>query len=218
MVISNKHVFWQALLSAALIFGVGLLIGLWIENYRSQSVENTLLYSEINLLDAELLGEVGGIFSLDCESSRENVMLLADKVYNEARKLEKYDDSSQLTDVLEVLHRRYDLLRVVLWKESVSLRERCGDDFHTVVYIYQYKEPTIRLKSEQVTFSKFLEEQKEKYGNEIILIPIAGDLDLESVNAIKRNFNISSYPVVIADEKVALRSLDELIGMEKYLE
>ena len=69
--IGSKNVFWQALLSAVLIFGVGILLGVWIEHGRNTTLENGLLTSEINVLDSQLLGQVSQNFNVGCNLSKQ---------------------------------------------------------------------------------------------------------------------------------------------------
>jgi len=215
--VSNKHVFWQALLAAILIFGVGILFGVAFEDSRNRDVEITLLRSEVNFVDSQIMGGVIGNFDINCEESTGSLIRFADKIYEEAKLLEDYDASSQLTGTLEVLHRRYDLLRVVLWNQAIDLREKCGADFHTMVYVFQYKDPDIGTRSNQGVFSKVLQDLKGKYGKDILLIPIAGDLDLESVQLIKDSYGIESYPVVILNEKEVIDDLTSLNNIESLL-
>lgn len=212
-----KNAFWQALLSAVLIFGVGLILGVYLENSRNQDVEKILLTSEVNVADSQLMGQVIENFDVGCNESQKKTIQLADRIYSEAQLLEKYEQSSQLTDILEVVHRKYDLLRMELWSQSINLNKKCGRSFNTVVYIYQYKEPNIALKSEQVTFSRVLEDLKNKYGNKILLIPIAGDLNLDSIDLAKSAYSVKSYPTVIVNEGKVITNIDELKEIDNLL-
>lgn len=210
MFYNRKNVFWQALLSAILIFGIGLLIGVFFEQARNSEVENTLLNSEINVLDSQLMIKVGDDFNISCEVGEEKLVQFADDIFNEARQLEKYDEASQLTNVLKILHKRYDLLRFVLWQQAIELRKNCNTQYHTIVYFYQFDNPDIGLRSEQIAFSRVLGDLKEKYGNKIILIPIAGDLGLNSIDLVKSSYEVKDYPIVIFDETEVINSLEEL--------
>jgi len=215
--VNRKHVFWQALLSAVLIFGVGILIGIGFENSRNDLVEETLVNSEINLLDSQLLGTISNNFEIGCEDANLALMKFADRIYNEARILEDYDEASQLTGLLEILHKRYDLLRVMLWAQAIDLKKNCGSDIHTVVYIFQYKDEGATLKSEQLVFSRKLESLKNEHPGEVILIPIAGNLELESVELIKKKYLIDKYPAIIVDEKHVIKNVEDLEGIEEVL-
>jgi len=216
--VNKKHAFWQALFSAILIFGIGLLLGLWIENNRIDQIEELLLRSEINLLDSQLIGLSTQNFDIKCDIARENLFQFADDIYEEAKLLEQYDESSQLSTALNTVHKRYDLLRLILWSESIRLKDQCEEDFNTVVYIYQYTEPSVLLKSEQVAFARFLEDLKEEQGSDLLLIPIAGDLDLNSIEIIKESYDLNRYPSIIVNEEQIVDSLEKLVEIDNILQ
>lgn len=212
-----KHVFWQALLSAILIFGVGILLGVGLEDSRSRSVEFNLLNSEINVLDSQILGNLNSQMGFECEATKESLINFADKIYKEAVRMEDYDESSQLTSTLKVIHRRYDLLRVMLLTEAIQLNEKCGRQFHTLVYVFQYDNPSVGIDSMQSVFSENLKEIKAKYSKDVLLIPIAGDLNLESIEMIKKKYSINNYPAIIINEKIVVRDLSELKNVEEMM-
>ncbi len=216
--VSQKHPFWQALVSAILIFGIGLLLGIFLEDSRSRDIEFVLLNSEINAFDQQLTQQIGSNFKVDCAILEKNLIKLTDKVYEEAKLLEKYDSVSDLTNTLKAVHRKYDLLRTMLWIQSKNLKETCNPQFITIVYLYQYEKPEINIRSTQTAFSRFLVDLKEKYGNRILLIPIAADLNLNSLNLIKEAYSINSYPAVIVNEDKVITTLEELGEIEKTLD
>ena len=216
--VSNKHPFWQALISAILIFGIGLLVGLYIENYRNQGVENNYIESEINILDSQILGTLGSKVEVPCDIRKESLINFADKIYLEANQMEDLDASSQLTTSLEVIHKKYDLLRIILLMETIDFKSSCNQSLNNLVYIYQYKDPSIKVKSDQVVFARKLNDIKQKYGSEIILIPFAGDLNLTSIDLFKGAYSINSYPVVIVNEKYIIQDVEELDKIESILQ
>jgi hypothetical protein len=198
--VNTKHAFWQALVFTVIVFVIGLIFGFFLESYRADKVQYILLDSEISVLDDQLRNKIIGDFDIDCDIAVKSTFDFADKIYNEAIKLESYDSASQFSESFLVLHRRYDLLRALLWAESVELREECEEDFHIVVYLYDYDTEEINIKSKQSFYSKLLLDLKNEYEEEIILIPIAGNTDLESVNLLLDKYNITEFPVIIIDE------------------
>ena len=215
--VNKKHAFWQALVISIIIFIAGLLLGLWLEEARTNKMEKILAISEINLLDSQLIGKVNENFNLSCEISKKQLFQFADKIYEEAQLLEQYDASSQLIDLISVMHKRYDLLRVMLWSESIKIKKECHEEFHTAIYFFQYQNPPISIKSQQTAFSRFLMNMKEKHGNNLLLIPIAGDLNLTSIDMLKTNFKIKTLPAILVDEKTLISSIEELEKIESYL-
>jgi len=113
--VNSKQAFWQALVFTILIFVLGIFLGFFLENSRSDTLQLRLLNSEVNLLDEQLRNRVTDDLNVECELAVESTFNFADKIYSEAVNLEKYDSASTLGDDLKSIHRRYDLLRTLLW-------------------------------------------------------------------------------------------------------
>ncbi|MEK6891366.1 MAG: hypothetical protein AABX03_04485 [Nanoarchaeota archaeon] len=209
-----KHAFWQALFVTIIIFFLGIIIGFFLESFRSDKLGTTLINSEINLLDQQLRENVIGNFNVSCNQAVNSSFVFADKIYSEARRLEDFDQSSKFTETLFLLHKRYDLLRMMLWTESIKIKNQCKSthNFHTVVYLYEYNTKEIDQVSKQKFFSRALSELKDKYPDKVLLIPIAADMDLESVNLAVNKYGIEKYPVIIIDEK---KVIDNVITSEQ---
>ncbi|MFH1308310.1 MAG: hypothetical protein ABIH72_05650 [archaeon] len=218
MVVKNqKHVFWQALLVAMLIFFFGMLIGALVENFRTQRVDYLYLDSQVDLMDLRLQSDLFSDFNLDCELAVKKNVEFADRIYWEARTLEDYDSSSKISDELKIAHKRYDILRTMLWVNSIKIKENCDDSFHTVVYLYDYEDTPIQTKSFQNVFSKIALDLKEKRGNEILLIPIATDLQVDSLDLLMAKYNISEVPCLLIDEKYQITELMSVEEVENLL-
>jgi hypothetical protein len=214
---SSKHAFWQALVFTIIIFIFGLLLGYTLETSRSNQVEQNLFNSEINLLDEQVRTKVTEGNEIDCTLAKESLFHFADKIYGEAAKLEEYDSASKFTDSFKILHRRYDLLRTMLWIESNTIQKNCPGKFHTLVYLYNYNVDNINVNSLENAYSSILRDLKSKYPNDILLIPIAANLDLDSINLASKAHNITSYPVIIVDNKQVISELPTLAQMEKIV-
>ena len=212
MVIGDKSVFWQALIFTIIIFGIGLLLGYYLELSRANTIELNLLSSEINLLDEQMRGRIVEGSNLSCAIAKGSTFAFADKIYEEAIKLEKYDSSSKFNrEMMIVLHKRYDLLRTMLWDESMKLKKKCPD-FHTVVYFFDYATEDIELEGRQSFFSNLLLDTKNNNPSKILLIPISTNLELASVEVVIENYGIESTPSVLIDEK---RIVDEIVTLEE---
>ncbi len=202
--VTNKSAFWQALIFTLVIFGIGLIFGYFLESFRADKSELSLMNSEINILDEQLRSEITGAGNISCELAKGSTFAFADKVYNDALILEKYGSVSKFNnDLLEILHKRYDLLRMLLWKESISLKKRCGG-FSTVVYFFDYNSDDISIEAKQKLFSRILLDLKEKYPDRVLLIPIASNLDLASVNLITNQYSIDRAPSILVNEKTKI--------------
>lgn len=217
--INSKHAFWMALVFTLAVFIFGLVIGFFLESNRADEVQTNLIASELNLLDEQLRNKVNEKFDMDCTGSINDTFEFAERIFRESAKMEQYDSASNLDDALKILHKRYDLLRLMLWTEAIDLKKKCNNHFHTLIYIYAYDIDDIQKKSIQSSTSRLLFEFKEKYGAEVLLIPMAGNLELGAINKILNHYNVSAeeLPVVIFDENYTLKSLVTREELEKII-
>lgn len=213
----SKHAFWQAFVFTIFIFGIGLFLGFFFEHARVNAAQVTLLNSELNVLDEQVRERAVGTFDVECSAAVNSTFGFADMVYQEAIKLEEYDSSNKFPDILAALHRRYDLLRTMLWVDSVGLRERCGGNFHTVVYLYQYNTDDIEITSKQAYYSRVLYDLKLAHPNDMILIPIASDSDLASLNVLLDKYHLTQTPAIIIDEHTIVDDLATFDQLETII-
>jgi len=216
---SQKHVFWEALLITILIFGIGIFLGVVIESWRTSEIAELYQQSDIQLLDIKTQNEIFSLEDFNCETAIEENVKFADRIYEEAKVLDRYETARRLTESLKLQHKKYDILRALLWVNSMKIKKKCRADYHNVVYIYKYNEPSIEMKARQSVFSNILTELKQDKGNEVILIPMAGDNDLSSINLLMDIYNVteSELPVILIDEKFKITEIESIQEIEKLL-
>ena len=183
-------------------------MGVFIENARVNLTEQSFSQLEIEILDARFLSDL--ITGVDCQLAIKENTDFADRVFWEARVLDDYAESSELTNSIKNQHKKYDLLRAMIWLNSIKIKEKCNADYHNVVYIYEFDNPGINKKAKQQAISNILIDLKNEYGDEILLISIAGDVNLPSIELLKKKYNITKLPTVIIDEKIKFESIDDL--------
>ncbi len=215
--VNAKNAFWQALVFTVIIFLFGFAFGFFIEGGRTEKLEIDIMNSEINTLDEQLRNKIGENFDINCDESIESTFNFADRIYSEAQKLEKYDSSNKFKSTLKILHKKYDLLRLMLWTESIKLKEKCDNRFHTVIYFFEYNAESIDIKSKQSFYGRILIDLKEKYPEKVLLIPIASNLELESINLSLKSFNIKESPAILIDEKHLITDISTFEEIEKLI-
>ncbi len=214
---NRKRVFWEALLLTVVVFMLGLLIGVAFEASKSSEITGYYEASQVSLMDIFGLNSLINLNPGDCNVLEEANLQFADRVYKEALLLEKYEAAGKVTKEIEVIHKRYDVLRTFLWINNIETFEQCPRDYSTVVYLYKYSSKDLAQKAKQNVWSKILSDLKEKEGNNILLIPIAADSNLTSLDSLTARFNITSYPVVVINEKDVIYDLSSVSELEKYL-
>ena len=217
MLRDKRHVFWQALLVTALIFSLGIVFGIYIEQIRADESNILFINSESSLFDTIALISYLDNENISCKELISSQIIFADKIYGEAKLLEEYDESSKITDSLKAVHKKYDLLRTILWINSIKVKEKCSG-FNIVVYLYEYNSDDISVKSKQGIWSKVLADLKGIEGNKLILIPIAVDNDVTTLSIMLNHYNIKEYTVVIINEEIVITDVSPAEELEKYLE
>lgn len=213
----NKLVFLEAILLAVLLLGVGLLFGAYYENNRASAISDLYYEYEISVSDIGYSFDILNNHNLSCKEKSDILYDLNEEVYKTAVKLEKYDNSNKITPDLINLHKRYDLLRTLLWENYINQKKYCGLKINTVVYLYKYRNPSGVTKGVQGGISNYLVDLDKKYPDDIVLIPIAADLDIKSLDLLMEFYNITDYPSLIINEKVVLNNIDEIKNSEQYL-
>lgn len=216
---SRWRVFLESLILTLLILIIGFSIGFYIENARMNILVQDYKNFEVSALDLKL--QESYYTTMDnssCNIALASNLIFADNIYNTGLALEKYETSNQISNNNDILNekKQYVLLKTELWMNSIVLKNKCSNPFHTVVYVYsQY--PSLSQDSEQKAISNMLSTIKTEEGNKIILIPIAGDLNLDSVNMMLKSYNITNFPTIIIDEKYILQGFQSKENIEKFL-
>ena len=211
----QKFTFLEALFVAILIFGIGFFLGTWLESYRASKIDALYSLSEINLFDLNSHNQFVGL--IDCENSADELIEFTDRVYEEAKLLSKYDSASRLTQDIVIKHRKYDLLRATLFLSATKTKQKCNSTYDIVAYFYDYQDVSIDTKSKQIAFSKALTELKNKKGGDIILIPMAGDNDLISVDLVMKRYKITELPSILINENKVITEIEDLKDIESFL-
>lgn len=216
--VASKHAFWQALIFALIVFALGLGAGFFFELSRSNDIANLLANSEVEFLDQQLRSSFISGSNVSCGIAINETFRLADKIYHEALLLEEYDSSSKFTEDLQLLHKRYDLLRTLLWLDAINLKSRCSSHpFHTVVYFYNYTSQEVDVRAKQQFYARLLLDLKYNHPSDVLLIPIAIDTGLSSLHAVVETYNISSSPSILIDESTFVGEIPTLDELEHML-
>jgi hypothetical protein len=214
---SKYRIFIETLFFTLLILLIGFLMGVLVEYSRTNRIISDYKNFEVGALDLRLQNYYYQIMdeSLCKEAINQNI-IFADEIYNEGLLIQKYEDSNDFSENLILEKKKYVLLKTELWFNSILLKQKCNKPFHTVVYIYSQTNDLIK-EAEQDSISKTLQLIKEQKGNSIVLIPIAGDLDLGIVDTQLRTYNITYLPSIIINEKTILEGFHSKEDILKHL-
>ena len=215
MLKSRKNVFWEALIITIAIFMMGLFLGILIETSNSNKIGDLFTQSEISLVDGMAILKLSEESNISCEVLKEQNINFANKIYEEAKLLEEYETSGKLTDGMKLLHKKYDLLRTLLWMSNQESLERCSN-YNLIVYLYSYNSEETNTKATQNVWGKMLLDIKENR-NDILLLPIAADQNLTSLDILLSEYEIESIPAVVINNKDILYELENKDSVETHL-
>ncbi|MCK4552673.1 hypothetical protein KAT80_00525 [Candidatus Pacearchaeota archaeon] len=215
---NQKYVFLQALIIAFVIFNIGIFLGYKLETSRIDKINNWYLQSEIELLDQRIQKDAFEFLELNCDAMVEENINFADRIYEEAMIINKYEKANRINDDIILQHKRYDLLRTLFWINSMKIKEKCNSDYHNLVYFYQYNDVSIEKKAKQKVFSNLLFQIKEEKKAEIMLIPIAADNNIGSINLLLDKYNITELPTILIDEKIKLTAIGGVEDIREHLD
>jgi hypothetical protein len=216
---SQKYTFLWALIITLIVFNIGIFLGYELEKSRINKINELYAETDFGLLDQRIQTDAFDIVGLNCESALKENIKFADKIYADALQIQKYENANQISSPIESEHKKYDLLRTLFWINSIKIKQKCNFDYHDVVYLYKYNNPSLEQVAKQKTLSNLLLELKNEKTDKIMLIPIAGDNGLPSVSLLMDKYNITEeeLPVILIDEKTKITELVDKSEIEKYL-
>ncbi len=215
----DKSVFYLTTIISVAVFVAGLFVGIWIDNQRLEETRGKITGIDIEWNDARLQNlffqTALAANGESCNSLIAGNLQFSEKVYKQGLEIERFEAVNKFTPQLLEEKRRYALLQMQFWLNSVQLKKACNATYSTVVYFYsQYNESAA---VDQRLQSSVLSELKNKCGNRIMLIPLPVDLDIVSINQVKETYGISSTPSILVDEKNLLSGMKTLVEVENFV-
>jgi len=211
-----KKVFIKTTALTILVFIIGFYIGIWFDSLRLEEVKTRL--TEIDNLwnDARLLNEYIKKFSNIsnyCDFLLEENLKSGDKIYAEGLRIEEYEKTNRFAPSLTLEKKRYALLDLQFWLNSIELKKLCNANYSTLIYFYSYYNKTL----EQRFQDKTLFDLKQKCGPQIIYITFPADMDISTIDIIKSIYNIKKIPAILINESLVLSGPLSMSDLEKYV-
>ena len=209
--------FWKAAILTIVIFLLGVLLGYYLEKGRIEKIEKELIDTDIEWADAKLQSLYYQIMEKEeCGTAIDENIIFADKIYEQGIKLQKYEDANQLSEKMITEKKKYALLKAEFWINSILLKKKCNAEYKNIVYFFK-NEPSIAEEEEQRVQSIVLRNIKEKYGPDVMLIPLPFDLEISTIEIMKKTYGINKAPSILIDENIKLDEIMNQEEIEKYL-
>ncbi len=209
--------FWKALIFTLVVFLLGVFLGFALERNRIGEIEDEFQKIDLQWNDAKLQTlYYQNLQPRFCDSAIKENLEFSDRIYEEGLKIEDYDRASFLTTDLEHEKRKYALLKVEFWLNSIVLKEKCGADYVNLVYFFA-NDPEFEIEAEQDTQAEILKDLKEKHGKKLMLIPLPIDLDISMINIMKETYDITITPTLLINEKTKLEGLQSFDTVSDFI-
>ena len=213
-------VFTKVFLLTAVVFAAGLMVGIWLDSGRVEDLREVITKQDLSFNDARLQNLYYQTFSNDsafCDSATKSNADFSYRIYQEGLELEKAETVNRFSTQLIDQKKRYTLLQLQFWLNSVYLKEKCGKNYSTLLYFYsQYNQ---EVSNDQNVQSRVVLDLIEKCGPEKLLsAPIPIDLDIGMVNLLKEKYGITKTPSILINEKTLLEGMQSKEDLEKIIE
>jgi len=209
--------FWKAFFFSTIIFLIGLNLGVFIENSTLDEIERAVIASEVELYDSNIRSSIIQNYNQSCDKSIKNTFLIADKIYEEVRALESLDKSSSIVAGFNEMHKRYDLLRTQLWLDASRLKDNCDNDFNLIIYLYEYDSNDPEIVSLQMLYASITQEIKNNYREDVLLIPIAHNMDLNSLTMLVDSYGTELKTSIIVNNRFIISGETSYDEISQYL-
>ncbi|MBT3690929.1 hypothetical protein HOG16_01655 [Candidatus Woesearchaeota archaeon] len=214
MVKPQKDVFWKALVYTIIVFVLGVFAGYLLEESRVNKINDNFQQLLIEWDDAEAQLNYYQLLDEDfCDLAIQQNLKFGDEIYQRGLKLEEYESANRFLDELDLEKKKYNLLKTKFFISSKTIKEKCDADYEFVFYFY-LDTPEFETKEKQRVVSRVLMDLKYELGDEIILMPLAADMDIGVINILVEKYNVQEYPTVIIKENIKItgvHSVDELM-------
>jgi len=213
-------VFTKAFALSVVVFAAGILVGVWFDSSRVEELRETLTKQDISFNDARLQNLYYQIFSNEtefCESALKSNTDFSLKIYEEGKELERFEAVNRFALQIVDQKRRYALLQLQFWLNSVYLKEKCGKSYATLLYFYSHYNQ--EAANDQNVQSRVVLDLIEKCGPEKLLsAPIPIDLNISMVDLLREKHSIAKTPSILINEKTLLEGLQSKDELEKHIE
>lgn len=192
-------------------------VGIGLNEYKIDELRN-----DINNLEAEQRSHALGYELAEgvaredsCEATRRWVDQSQSEISRLQEEVADYEDSSKRDDPrYTVLKKRHTNLVIQNFLEIRQLEEDCGDERHSIIYIYSNEQCAIC--EEQGTVLTFYNQEYE----DVVIHPLDTDLNMRHVNFLEDYYEIDTYPALIFEGEVyqgfqSKEDVREIIGEER---
>ncbi len=211
-----KNIFTITAVITIIVFLVGVYVGFVLDSMRVEEVKSRIteidnLWNDVRLMQSYI--EEFSNKTEYCDFLLDENLKIGDKIYEEGLKVEEYEMTNRFAPFFVLEKKRYALLDLQFWLNSIELKKSCNGNYSTVIYFYSQYNKTI----EQGFQDRVLWDLKQKCGPQIIYITFPVDMDISTIGMVKRIYNIEKTPSILINETLLLESPITMRELEKHV-
>jgi hypothetical protein len=212
---TNKGKYIAAAAITAIIFLLGLFVGLTVDSKRVNLIQDQYLAQRLEFESSQLqYGYISTITSKDSCPAMYQLFYDNLKKMDEVRiKLETYALQSKINDnSFELLKREYTIEQIRYWMLSQQAQQSCNQDVVRVLYFYSTDKECPDC-SEQAFVLDYV---KKLFKDKVLIYALDGNLVQEPmIVALKKQFGVSSYPGIVIETE---QSSNEFVSKDRILD
>ncbi len=194
----NKKLYTLAAILTTIVFLFGVFLGIEINVQQSEVLKEEFKEAQM-MIESANLNEILYDLSIrneTCDLSLGILEKLSNDSYATGIKLEKFEESKKIDiPTYKNLKKDYTLMQTQHYIFTRKLKERCNFNYSIILYFYNSKCDKCNDQG------MILTDLKRKYANELMVFSFDADLDLSTIDAFKKIYNIVEFPTLIINEK-----------------
>jgi hypothetical protein len=198
----SKEKYVAAVIITAIVFILGLTLGILFDNYRIKGAEEEIKQREIDYLSLQLQYLYLTTLKDNNSSCYALSAAMQKSIKDISESLEKfntYKDKTRINyDEYNLISRIYIIDNIRYWLFSKKMKEECDMNVVNVVYFYSEK-TCIECSDQGVVLTYF----KKLFGDKLLVFPINIDYegDEPMITVLKGQYNVREYPTLIIEDK-----------------
>lgn len=204
----RKHYFLITFIITMILFISGIFVGIRLDIAKSDDIHDRYRQTELDWYDIQLQTEYYQVYPVEneCDVSIQNNLAFADKVYLRGQEIERYEAQQKVFLELQQDKVEYGLLKFQFWLNAVRIRDVCDANYVTVMYFYK-DVPTGVEEIQQNAMSSILFDLKQELGSDMVLVPLAIDLNVDSIDLLTSELGITTVPSISINEELVLNGV-----------
>ena len=209
------NIFFKSLIGLFIILLITFNLSFWVENTSYSKLRTSLESTYIDFNEQLILNEIIDSEGASvCNILPESNTNFIDSVYYYGNVIQTTEDTTLFFSDLENEKRNYSVLKLRIYLNAIKIKETCNEDYDIVLHFFKDNENREERRNQPIV-SAILLDAKKKCGKDLVLVPMAMDLGIPSIDFILEKYGITEdSSILINQEKVVTDVTMEKLAQE----